>query len=146
MNRNRLGGIKFRELDYNKSSPSKNQTNKSPLRSKADVLKLFADATDAPGKENSLDNICTVEKNNSDNDLAVEGVNFEDPFEDENKTERAAVNQETKPKIDIEIKEKPKIQSNVVGTSTARKENTNSRGQQKSFQPSQSSPVADGKK
>ena len=34
------GGIKFRELDYSKS-PTSNQTNKSKIRSRDDVLKLF---------------------------------------------------------------------------------------------------------
>lgn len=156
MNRNnRSGGVKFRELDYSKSSPSKEPTNKIPLRSKADVLKLFAEASDVREKENRSDdnNICTVE-NTSDDVTTVDDVNFEDPFEDENKTERDVevkdeetfVKQEAKPKIDIAIREKPKIQSNVVGTSMARKENTDSRGQQKCSQPSQSAPVADGKR
>ncbi|KAJ8672727.1 hypothetical protein QAD02_003987 [Eretmocerus hayati] len=58
MNRNnRSGGIKFRELDYSHNTTSIDEVKKNDLRSKEDVLKLFAVSHDVPVKEGNCENV-----------------------------------------------------------------------------------------
>ena len=93
---NRSGGIKFRELDYSKSSLQDYRV-KNNLRSKEDVLKLFADTNHNSQKENAR---------NIANEISSE-INTEVKFD--KKVEEATENNS---------RQSSKVQLNVIGNST----------------------------
>lgn len=129
MNRNKIaGGIKFRELNYNQSSSS--QQTAKPVRSKEEVLKLFAKVVDdEKSAQSPNENNAPPEANNQ------EQSKFESFDGIENICE-PVVNKEiirnigktpVKNKLDI-VKEKPKVQSNVIDTSEPNIDNVVSSG------------------
>lgn len=125
MNRNnRSGGVKFRELDYGQSPPDKGQPGRAQqVRSREDVLKLFArvnDAADADTsrqKENTVDNspIVAPDEDDSCDSVAEESQ----PKEPAAIKAEVQARQPRKTKLDI-VRERSAapIQSNVVDTCT----------------------------
>lgn len=105
---NRSGGIKFRELDYSKNSTA-SDPKKNQLRSKEDVLKLFADPDDTSKKENK-------------SEIVIKNTDSEKPFikpviEQTEKVKNHDADKISKPKVEI-VNENSSIQSCIVDTSS----------------------------
>lgn len=101
---NRAGGIKFRELDYNKSSTTTEQSKKSQLRSKEDVLKLFAGSSDSK-KVNKPE---STEENNGSDDYCDKLV-----VKEVQEVKNQVANEKVMPELNI-VREKLNIQSSTV--------------------------------